>query len=101
MCLLWRQIRVYLQTTGDVFQSLWMLLLPSVRSDAHLTSLHECCVSFLHSSSPVEEKNSAVRHPGITPTHAVEGDNTHTMDTFYLPIVIVHWLYTWFNRDQI
>lgn len=49
-------VKVYLQTTVDVFQSLWMLLLTTVMSDDHLTSLHECCVSFLHGSSAVEEK---------------------------------------------
>lgn len=44
------------QSTVDVFQSLWMLLLPSVMSDTHLTFLHGCYVPFLHGSSAVEEK---------------------------------------------
>lgn len=89
----------YRQATADVFQSLWMLLLTSVMSDTHLTSLHECCVPFLSGSSAIGEK-ALLSGTHRDYTNTCVGQNTHIMKTFYLSIVIFHWLYTWFKRGQ-
>jgi len=48
----------------------------------------------------LEKKLCCQVSTGIAQTHVAESQNTDAMKTFYLSIVLFHWLYTCFNWDQ-
>lgn len=60
-----------------------------------------CTVPFLHGLPAAEEKALLPgTHRDCTKTCSRKSEHTHTMKTFYFPIVISHQMYSWLNQDQ-